>query len=180
MKKTIFIILFCFVISLSAVAQKNYKKLVDSLRYVTHIPYIDNCGDPILWKIVGEGKAIVPALIDKLTDTRTVKELYVRFFGGEYTVADVAYVALCEIIADIPTFELLGVPFSEECGYCSYWYYVRENKCNRRNFLKVVREWYEENKNKLVWVESLHSLTGDCFIVPSKGHYKVQHESNSE
>jgi hypothetical protein len=88
---------------------------------------------------------------------------------------------LQEIIADIPTFELLGIEFDKHgCGYCSYWYHVRENNRNRKNFQKAVRNWYEENKNQLVWVESFHSATGDCFIVPTKGHYKVQNKNDSE
>jgi|GEM_PF-1981733 len=177
MKKTIFTISLCFVISCSAVAQENYKKLADSLRYVTEVPYIENCKDPVFWKIVSKGKDIVPHLIDKMTDTRKLeKDVYVRFFGGKYTVADIAYVAIQEIIADIPTFELLDVPFHEECGYCSYWYYVRESKKNRKKFQRAVRNWYEENKDYLIWWESSHSVTGDCFIAPTKGHYIVRHK----
>ena len=176
-KKTIFTISLCFGISCSAFAQENYKKLADSLRYVTDVPYIENCNDSVFWKIVRAGKPIVPHLIDKMTDTRDLeKDVYVRFFGGKYTVADIAYVAIQEIIAGIPTFEHLGVPVHEECGYCSYWYYVRESKKNRKKFQKAVRNWYEENKDYLIWWESSHSVTGDCFIAPTKGHYIVRHK----
>ena len=178
-KKTIFITLFCLAISLSAFGQENYAKLADSLRYVTEIPYIENCKDTVFWKIVSKGKPIVPYLIDKMTDTRKLKKVYVRFFSGEYTVADVAYVAIQEIIADIPTFELLGVPFDEECGYCSYWYHVRKSKKNRKNFQKDVGKWYEENKDHLIWIESYHSVTSDCFIVPTRGRYILQKDENT-
>jgi len=44
MKKTIIAVILYFVISLSAVAQRNYKKLADSLRYIEQVPYIGNCG----------------------------------------------------------------------------------------------------------------------------------------
>jgi hypothetical protein len=135
---------------------------------------MENCKDSVFWEIVRKEKAIVPDLINKMTDTRKLKEVYVPFFGGEYTVADVAFVAIQEIIADIPTFELLGVPFNEECGYCSYWHYVRKSKKNRKNFQKAARKWYEENRDNMVWVESNNSVTGDCFIVPVKGHYILQ------
>ena len=171
--RKIVISIFCLVIFHSLFAQQNYAKLADSLRYVTQIPYMENCTDPVLWKIISKGKAIVPDLINKMTDTRKLGEAYVPFFAAEYTVADVAFVAMQEIIADIPIFELLGVPLSEECGYCSYWYYV-ESKKNRKKFQKAVRKWYEENQNNLIWVESNNSLTGDCFIVLKKGHYILQ------
>lgn len=176
MKKTIFIIFLCFVISPSAFAQENYKKLVDSLRYVTEVPFYHNCDDPILWKIIRKGKPIVPDLINKMTDTRKLKETFIPYFGGEYTVADVAYIAIEGIIADVPTvFDLLGVPNKEEndCGYCAHWYYVRKSKKNREKFQKAVRKWYEENKDNLVWVESRISPAGDC-ICPIGGHYILQ------
>lgn len=136
-------------------SQVANKKLVDSLKFVRFVPYIENYDDPIFWRIVEKGKEIIPNLINKMTDTKKLKEVYVPNFGGEYTVADVAYQALQEIIKDIPTFDLLGVSFSEDCGYCSYWFHVRASKRNRKKFQHAVREWYEQNKNNLVWVESL-------------------------
>ena len=60
MRKTIFTILLCFIMSFSAFGQENYAKLVDSLRYVTEVPYLFNCSDPVFWKIVCKGKSILP------------------------------------------------------------------------------------------------------------------------
>ena len=158
---------------ISVAAQTDNKKLVDSLKFITEVPYINNCYNPIFWKIVSKGKEVVPALIDKMTDTQRLKEVYVPMFGGEYTVADVAYQAMGEIIKGIPTFELLGVPFSEDCGYCSYWFHVRESKKNRKKFQQAVRQWYELNKDNLMWVESTMSLTSDCFS-PVGGHFEIK------
>jgi hypothetical protein len=172
-KKTIFTTLICFAFAFAVYGQQNYAKLADSLRYVTEVPYIGNCGDPVFGEIVRKGKAIVPDLINKLTDTEVLKEMYVPVTGGEYTVADVAYIAIREIIAGIPTFELLGIPDDLWCGYCAYWSYMRESGKNRENFQKAVREWYEAYKDGLMWVEDMRSITGECFS-PAGGHYALQ------
>ena len=180
MKKIFLLIIpFCFAFAFTSSGQKNYAKLVDSLQYVTKVPYIHNCDDPIFWKIVGEGKNIVPFLIDKMTDTTTLKEIYVPNFGGEYTVADVAYIAIQEIIAGIPTLKLLGVSFDKVCGYCSYWNHVRYSVENRVKFQSAVRHWYEQNKNKLVWVDYFGILAGEC-PSPIKGHYEVKRKEKGK
>ena len=174
MKKIYLLFIFCLSVS-QIYPQKNLKKLVDSLRYVEEVPRIRNCDDPIFWRTVAKGLDIVPHLIDKMTDTRPIDiDTYVSGFGGRYAVADIAYQALQEIIADLPTFELLGVSFDEEgCGYCSYWHHVRKSKKNRKNFQYAVRQWYEKHKEMLVWEEGQYSLTGDCSR-PNGGYYRVK------
>lgn len=175
--KKILLVLALLLVSFAAYSQNSYHSLADSLRYVVNVPYIQNCSDPILWKVVGKGLDIVPDLIDKLDDTTVLKEVYVPFFGGEYAVADVAHIALLEIIRDIPTFELLGVEFDEKgCGYCSYWFHVRSKVKNRKRFKEAVRKWYNYHKNYLEWTEGNGmSNTGDCFKpLTLKGHYRVK------
>jgi len=173
--RKIVISIFCFIISFSAFGQENYGRFVDSLRYITQDPYLGNCSDPVFNEVVRKGKAIVPDLINKMTDTRKLKGMYVPITGGEYTVADIAYIAIQEIISDIPTFELLGFPLDEICGVCSYFRYVRESKKNRKKFQKVVREWYEENKDNLIWVDDLGSIMCEGFS-PAGGHYVLQQQ----
>jgi len=135
---------------------------------------MENCSNPVLYEIISKGKPIIPYLINKMTDTEVLEERHVPFLPFEYTVADLAYVAIREMIADIPTYELLGVPFNEECGWCSYWYHLG-NKKNRKKFQKAVRKWYKENKDNLVWVESSNWVTGDCLRPhPAGGHYVLQ------
>jgi len=102
----------------------------DKIVQIKEIPYIDNCNDIIFWSLVQQ-KNNIPELIQKLTDETVLKDVYVPNFGGEYTVADVSLSILNEKIKGIPVFELIGRRFSEDCGYCSYWYFVRENKENR-------------------------------------------------
>src|ERR1044072_3484753 len=108
--------LLLFVIPCLSLAQSDHKKQVDSLKFVTNIPYVcgdarptqlsTGCGDAIFWRIVHGKEAIIPFLIEKLSDT-TQTDAIVPNFGGQYTVADIAYVALQEIIKGIPTFQLL-------------------------------------------------------------------------
>jgi len=179
MRKTV-ISIFCFVISFSAFGQENYAKLVDSLRYVWAVPYMENCYDSVLCEIISKGKAIVPDLINKMTDDEVLKEMYIPFFPAEYTVADIAYVAIQEIIPDIPTYKLLGISLDKDCGSCSYWKHLQSKK-NRKKFQKNVRIWYEKNKDNLVWVENPDSamgwVTGDCSQPhPLGGHYFLQKE----
>ena len=138
---------------------------------------IDNfgCGQTAFWTVVMEKERIIPYLIEKLDDT-TRTEAIVPNIGGNWTVSDIAYSALREIIKGIPTFDLLGVPFDKNgCGDCSYWFYLREDMKNRQNFKVKVNNWYLVNKEKLVWVESDRVLTCDCaFRHPNGGHFEIK------
>ncbi len=138
-------------------------ELVDSLKFIEKMPYIcetDSCGDPLFWEVVGFG--LIELLMDKLDDT-TLTAAEAPLSGYHYTVADIAFNALREIIHDIPTFELLGVPFDKEgCGYCSYWRHLNENFANRQKFKAAVIKWYHKNKDNLTWVWSDHFATCDC------------------
>jgi hypothetical protein len=160
-------------------AQQRAQLQVDSLRFVRDMPYICEgsigCGDAYFWNVVRLKEAAIPYLLKKLTNTRRI-EVSVPNFGGPYTVADVAYMALEEIIHGIPTFQLLGVPFDEKgCGYCAYWRHLRNSRRNRMRFQKQVQQWYNRNKEHLVWVESNAFSTCDCFGKhPNGGHFEVR------
>ena len=169
MKKNIFILLF-FILGINGFSQSIG---VEDIKNIQDIPYILNCNDPIFWNLVKQGKQNIPDLIEKLTDETVLKEVFVPMFGGEYTVADASLVILREKIKGIPIFDLIGKKFSKECGYCTYWYFVREKKKNRILLQKKLKKWYAENEQKLVWVASENSLTGDCFS-PAKGHYEIE------
>jgi hypothetical protein len=149
-------------------AQVDNRRLVDSLKYVTDMPYMceseepyaNGCGSEVFWKTVQQKEVIIPFLIGKISDSTTTKA-YVPNLGGQYAVGDIAYFALTEIIDGIPTFELLGVEFDKQgCGFCSYWNYVREDIKNRRRFERSVRKWYKDNKSRLIWVPNGQPFTG--------------------
>lgn len=151
---------------------------VDSLKFITEMPYICEmgpCGDPLFWEAVKLGKSGIELLIDKLDDS-TSTQATVALFGYTFTTADIAYVALSEIIHDIPTFELLGVPFDTNgCGYCAYWQFLNADYKNRQTFKLAVLNWYHANKNQLVWVENNAFESCDCaFRHPNGGHYEVE------
>ena len=151
---------------------------VDSLKFVEKMPYIsetDLSGDNLYWEVVRLRDSGIELLIDKLDDI-TLTSAPVLYFGYNYTVADIAFTALTEIIHEIPTFELLGVPFDKNgCGYCSYWQYLNENFSNRQKFKTAVREWYHKNKSNLIWVMSNSFSTCDCRGEhPNGGHYKLK------
>ena len=168
-------------------SQEKMTDKIDSLKYVNDMPYIchdnvDNnnilsssgCGDKRFWSVVKLKQKAIPLLLDKLSDT-TITVAIVPIFGYNYSVADIAYVALEEIIHDIPTFELLGIEFDQKgCGYCSYWQHLNINYKNRTNFKIAVQNWYYSNKDRLVWVESNYFSSCDCRGThPNNGHYEI-------
>jgi hypothetical protein len=153
-------------------------KQIDSLKFVNEMPYICEtgiCGDKLYWDAVSIGRSNIELLIDKLDDT-TLTTANVVLFGGNYTVADIAYSILSEIIHNIPTFDLLGVPFDQEgCGYCSYWQHLNKDFSIRQKFKESVKNWYLENKDNLVWIESNNFATCDCNGKhPNGGHYELK------
>lgn len=181
-----------------SLARTDMQKRADSLQFVTEVPYacgmpigLNNshspdsliyhigCGDRYFWQAVKGKKEIIPFLIDKMDDT-TMTEAPVPYFGGRYTVADVAYSALQEIIRDIPTFDLLKIQFDTSgCGYCAYWYYLRMDIHNRKKFKVAFMQWYDTNKENLVWVTGNMFLTCDVsgFNHPNRGHFELKNEN---
>ncbi len=169
-------------------AQKDAIQLqVDSLSMVPEMPYIcpdfvqkdltTGCGDDIFWRVVQLKEKAIPYLIAKLSDSTTTTS-FVPMFGGYYTVADIAYSALEEIVHGIPTFKLLGVKFDKKgCGYCSYWQHLNSKYSNRLKFQKAVQQWYSKNQSKLVWVASDQVAICDCSAPhPNKGHYELANQ----
>lgn len=135
--------------------KKLFDIKIDNLRYINAMPYIPELsGDSLFWVVVKEKKAIVPYLINKLSDT-TKTAATVPNFGGYYTVSDIAYKAINEIIPDIPTLELAEDSNNPEPrdGYSGYWNYTRRSYTNRLNFQSNVRQWYNKNKSNLKWIK---------------------------
>lgn len=163
---------------------KSIEQKMNDLQSVTDMPYIcrdtiggENsigCGDKLFWDIVMEKEYAIPLLLESLTDT-TKTTAQVPLLPYRYTVADIAFQALQEIIDGIPIFELLDVEFDKNgCGYCSYWQHLSKYN-NREEFKKNIKSWYSNNKNNLIWVNDDKILTGDCsFNHPNQGHFKLK------
>jgi hypothetical protein len=180
-------VLAILILPLFSLGQNEYKNTADSLKFVTDMPYIcrekgevitsmnPGCGDILFWNAVKMKKDGIAYLIEKLMDSTTTDAI-VPNFGYFYSVADIAYVALQEIVHGIPTFKLLGVKFDEEgCGYCSYWSHLNENYKNRINFKNAVTKWINQNESNFVWVANNQFQTCDCnWNHPNKGHFELK------
>ena len=162
-------------------AQSTIQQQVDSLVYVQDMPYICEgsfkkgkigCGDKLFWDIVEQKDIAIEPLIHKLGDTTKTK-LFVANFGEYWTVADIAYTILQEIIKGIPTFELLEIHIDKD-GYYPYWRHLRADPNNRSKFKYAVVKWYEENRRNLTWVSSNEFMIGDCSGQHlNGGHYEL-------
>jgi hypothetical protein len=189
MQKTT-VIIFSLIFPMFCIGQDSLNLKIDSLKFVSDIPYIchsfitendttfgngPGCGDDLFWEIVKEKEKAIPYLIDKLGDS-TMTRATVPNFPYNYTVADVAYSVLGEIIHDIPTFELLGVEFDKEgCGYCTYWIHLAENIQNRERFRDAIENWYTKNKENFVWIIDGSFGACDCSGPhPNNGHFKLE------
>lgn len=183
--KAIIKILLIF-LSTSAFGQTNdfYTKLIDRYKQIEDMPYIcrkgiDNnwttgCGDSIFWESIKYKELIVPSLLDRIDDTALTKAS-VPNFGGDFTVGDVAYMALKLIVWDIPTLDLAEDPENPEPrnGYWGYWNYTRRGYVNRQSFKDRVINWYDTNHDNLVWIKSDQINICDCnFPNPNKGHFE--------
>ncbi|WP_445749328.1 hypothetical protein [Polaribacter sp.] len=173
------VLLTLSILPISSFSQNEIKEKIDSLLYVEKMPYIceegfTKCGDELFWNTVKLKEKAIPFLIEKLNDSTKTKAEVV-LFGKNYSVADIAYVALEEIIHGIPTFELLGTEFDQDdCGYCEYWNFLRKDYQNRLNFKVAVKNWYNKNKSKLVWISNNEFSSCDCRGKhPNEGHYEI-------
>ncbi len=177
----VFIIILIILLNINCYSQnKDLKRIVNNLKNIKEMPYIPELsGDSLFWVVVKQKKKIIPYLIDKLDDT-TKTSAIVPNFGGNYTVADVAYGAITKIIHDIPTSEFIGDKSVQKNGYQEYWKYTRKNLKNRKIFKHKVKKWYKSNKRKLVWYElkeKIRSASDWKFeenTHPSGGYYKLK------
>lgn len=173
-------LLFIMLIPVYGFSQSYARQQVDSIRYITHVPYLcgsgvaSGCATQTFWNVVMLKEEAIPLLLDQLNDS-TVTHAGVSVFGFNYTVADIAYSALQEIIHGIPTLQLMGIDAAKSsCHFCSYWEYLRADYKHRLKFQKAVKSWYKKAKPRLVWVESNKFETCACGTVhPNNGHYEL-------
>jgi hypothetical protein len=123
---------------------------------VTDMPYIcgdlcrggSGCGEEAFWRVVRDGRAAIPFLVDSLDDATPV-QAHVPNIGGLYTKGVVALDALQSIVRDIPVLDIVAMPRTAACPACTFWNFVRHDPAKRRLLKRKVGEWIEHHN--LVW-----------------------------
>jgi hypothetical protein len=132
------------------------------------------CGDSAYWNVVKQRLEIVPYLIEKLDDTTATKvRVGMEGIEGNYTVADIAFTAMRDIINDLPVEEFLG---TKPWWHANYWNIVRSGMKARKDFKKRAALWFKENKENLVLVPCEQSVA--CYPFngthPNGGYYELK------
>lgn len=160
-------------------SQNNCDTIKSMINSIKELPAI-NKGDTLYWNIVKQGKAVMPCLIDLVkNDDKTV--LYSPNSLRNYFLGDVSYSLMSDIIVNIPVQALLkniNCNCSTDIGFINYWICL-DNIEKRREFANELLQWYENNSDKLVWVETnLHNYRDIMdefhpYINPAGGYYII-------
>lgn len=150
-------ILLVFLLSLCAVkvfsqvqpvTPHEAQALCQRVDAIKALPYQDEKGvDAVYDALVNAGEAVVPCLIDKITDTTIMPDPRCPHISGETRVGDVAYFVLVDI-TKIGFVELLPAKVQE--SYQTKGAYVYHNhinrKGNRKRLQAKLREWYRQKQ----------------------------------
>ena len=147
---------------------------------IRELPY-ENIGDSIYWNIVKGGLNNVPLLIELLDNTKETG-FQIPYFGRDYSIADLAYFIITDIIYCVPTYDLLekaGCKIDTGEGFANYWYCLEENELNRKKFKAVVQKWFFNNKDNFIWLKTdMHNYTDfsemEPFKNPAGGYYIIK------
>lgn len=135
-------------------------------------------GDSIYWVIVKGGLDNMPSLIE-LLDNSQITDVHAPYFGRNYSIADLAFAIITDIVFYMDTYSLLenaGCKIDKIKGFLNYWEYLEGNEGNRKRFKNSVRQWYINNKNGLVWFNTDRHAYSDVneltpFKNPAGGYY---------
>lgn len=153
------------------------EQLYSQISSIRKVPS-DEVGDSIYWAIVKGGLDNVPFLIE-LLDNSQMTDIHAPYFGRDYTIGDLAFIIITDIIFDINIYVLLenaGCKLNKSIGFGNYWEYLEGNDANRIRFKNSVNEWYTINRDNLIWFKTdmhaysdLNELTP--FKNPAGGYY---------
>ena len=103
-----------------------------------------NCKADIYWRIVERGKAAIPFLINKLTDTAKTS---IKHPCKKETLnaGEVAHFVLTQI-ADFPTYLVTKIQFDVFSQGCWSFYEYLFNNAAKTHYQKSVRDWYDKEK----------------------------------
>ena len=123
------------------------------------------------WELVAEGLEVVPAAIALIDDTTETKAA-VPNWGGNYTVGDIAFSIITDMIEDIPVWEMIQGK-KDYLGQNVYFEFVRDNFQNRIFLKTALSQWFAKNRDSLIWMESKDYFTNDHIDPPFvKGYYR--------
>jgi hypothetical protein len=175
MKQFYFLSAFLLVFYTNIYPQGKYEQVYEQLKAIEIAPF-DEQGDSLYWEIVIGGLTNMPALIELLDNSDETGVM--APFGQDYSIADLAYNIITDIIYDIPTLKLIedaGGCLKDE-SYYVYWNFLKGNDKNRKWFKETVKEWYAKNKDKLIWHKTDMNRYNDfieiqSFKNPAGGYY---------
>ena len=145
MKRLIVFLLIFSLNKISFAQNSDLRSMVDSLKFIRADTF--NCEVDIYWRIIAKGKAVVPFLIEKLTDTTPTNIKY-HCKKTKLNVGEVAHFALTQI-AEFPAFVVTKIKFdfSNDQGCWSFYDYLFNNAA-KSEYKKSVQEWYDKQKGK--------------------------------
>lgn len=158
MKRLFGTIFFLNYLTFSFGQNAEIEKMVDSLHYLKANSL--NCSADLYWRIISKGEKAIPFLIAKLTDTSSTN-INSACKRTKLNVAEISYEALTEI-AYFPMYLMTHIQFDvihNECWNFYDYFYKDENK---KQFQKMVNDWYtKEKKNYKAKTISKKKLS-DC------------------
>lgn len=172
-------VLFC------EVAVPQCCNLCVEIKHVQDVPYMPelqgDCPDSVYWSLVREGLGVVPSLIDCISSSDST-QIMIPNRGGHYTVGDIAFAIICDIIHGLPIqdFFLNGVVDERNIGPITYNSFISSSECNRRMLQRQLRRWYRKNRHRLIWItdDSEWRIADDCWLIsnkhPAGGYFKVK------
>jgi len=139
-----------------------------------------NCGSDRFWRVIRDGRAAIPFLLDMLDDSRPT-QVTLHHVGGVYAVGDIALIALKEIAPDLPYVRLTGV--SIQNGISAFWNFLHASAGNRRLLKKRVKGWFEQHDRDFAWEPGNSFHVMDCVSHcshPAGGHLILKATSEQQ
>jgi hypothetical protein len=153
-RQLLFAALFCCVFAGSALSQTKQPYIVRLCNRVAEIKQLPMKGDPGIDAaydaIVAAGETIVPCLIDKIADTKLMRDPRCPPFSDQTTVGDVAYFVLTRI-TKLDFVELLPGNIQtkyKNVGAYAYHDYMAQ-KGARRQLQSKVRKWWRQKQTTI-------------------------------
>jgi len=133
---------------------------IAEIRRVPSMPFYDS-GDFAYWEVVRRGLSAVPDLIILVEDT-TPSGIPASNYGGEYSLGDLAFIALQDIVHGLP---YLATPHGPR-NFNEYLDFVRSSPENRKALRSKLGKWFLNVRMNLRWVSATAHPAGGWFELP--------------